>query len=316
MVYLRILRDASAIELRHLRYFLAVIEELHFGRAADRLAMAQPPLSRAIRRLEESLGVQLLTRSSRSVAPTAAGLVFAEEARRVLADVDRAVSAARHAGGATAELRIGCVYHLPPDRLHGFLEGLLAVDPEITSQVTHLPAMEQVRRLRAGELDLAIVLEIGEQPDVATEPMFAGEPLAAFVAASHPLAAREAIAPADVTDDTLIIFPRAANPALHDRSRALIEDAGFRFKDVLEATSIHPRDAMVLAGQGRGVYISLEHLGHETGAERVGIATRRLDPPIASPAPKLAWLASAPDGHHRRLDAALGVARKLYRESM
>ena len=309
------LRDQAAIELRHLRYFLAVMEELHFGRAADRLEMAQPPLSRAIRRLEESLGVQLLTRSSRAVVPTAAGIVFAEEARKVLAGLEQAVSVARHAGGASSELRIGCVFHLAPDLLHRFLGGLAAAGQDITTQVTHIASLEQVRRLRAGELDVAIFLEVGDQPDIAFEPIFPGEPLAAFLAVSHPLARRTVIAPADVAGETLILFPRAVNPALHDWTRALIEGAGFRFADVLEATSHHPRDAMVLAAQGRGVYISLAHLGRETGADRLDIATLGLEPPLVAPEPKLGWLATAPDGHHRRLDVARDVARSLYRQS-
>jgi DNA-binding transcriptional LysR family regulator len=92
------LTSAANVELRHLRYFLAVFEELHFGRAAARLHMAQPPLSQAIRKLEEELGVQLLQRTSRVVRATDAGRVFAEEARKVFACLDRAVSEARRAG--------------------------------------------------------------------------------------------------------------------------------------------------------------------------------------------------------------------------
>jgi DNA-binding transcriptional LysR family regulator len=88
------------IELRHLRYFLAVHEELHFRRAAERLRMSQPPLSHAIRQLEAALGVRLFERTSRSVRPTAAGLVFAKEAREVLASVESAVASARRAARA------------------------------------------------------------------------------------------------------------------------------------------------------------------------------------------------------------------------
>src|SRR5436309_15812072 len=105
----RALTSAIAIELRHLRYFLAVFEELHFGRAAERLHMAQPPLSQAIRRLEEELGVQLLQRTSRVVTATEAGRVFADEARKVFAALDHAVLEARRAGGLGAALRIGCI---------------------------------------------------------------------------------------------------------------------------------------------------------------------------------------------------------------
>ena len=88
-----------AIELRHLRYYLAVVEELHFGRAAARLGISQPPLSQTIRRLEDELGVQLLQRTSRSVVPTPAGLALAGEARRVLGALECAVAEARRAAG-------------------------------------------------------------------------------------------------------------------------------------------------------------------------------------------------------------------------
>jgi DNA-binding MarR family transcriptional regulator len=94
-----------AIELRHLRYFLAVSEELHFGRAAERLYIAQPPLSQAIRKLERELGVSLLRRTSRVVTQTEAGRVFAEDARNVLASFDRALAEARKAGGVGTNIR-------------------------------------------------------------------------------------------------------------------------------------------------------------------------------------------------------------------
>src|SRR5881396_207247 len=90
--------DIDRVDLRLLRYFLAVIEELHFGRAAKRLHISQPPLSQAVRRLEDQLGVDLLERSSRGVAPTDAGRAFAEQARRVLTGLDLAVAEPRRAG--------------------------------------------------------------------------------------------------------------------------------------------------------------------------------------------------------------------------
>src|SRR2546423_14881748 len=118
------------IELRHLRYFLAVVEELHFGRAAERLYIAQPPLSQAIRRLEEELGVQLLQRTSRVVTATEAGRVFADEARKVFAALDQAVVEARRAGGLGGALRIGWLPGRAIGRLVQCLRGLAAEGPE------------------------------------------------------------------------------------------------------------------------------------------------------------------------------------------
>jgi len=304
--------DPAAVELRHMRYFLAVMEELHFGRAADRLHMAQPPLSRAIRKLEDNLGVQLLVRSSRAVTPTAAGRVFADEARKVLASVDQAVAEARHAGGASTVLRIGCMLHLQPGRLHAFLDALAARAPDVTTEVTHLAALEQVRRLRGGELDVAIFLDVGDAPDIATEPMFRGEKLAAFVAESHPLAARDVVSSEDLADETLIIFPRSANPALHDRTRARFAEAGYRFRDVLEATSINARDALVLTAQGRGVYLGFDHFRHDVAAEGARVVGRPLAPGLSAPDVRLAWSTRTPEAASTRLSLVCDVARELY----
>lgn len=145
----------TRIELRHLRYFLTVVEELHFGRAPARLHMTQPPLSQAIRRLEDELGVRLLDRTSRVVTPTEAGRLFAEHARRVLTTLELAVAAARRAGAAVRLLRIGCVSYVPIVRVHHFLQALEERLPGGRAEVLHMTAIDQHQRLEKGELDLA-----------------------------------------------------------------------------------------------------------------------------------------------------------------
>jgi DNA-binding transcriptional LysR family regulator len=142
--------------------------------------------------------------------------------------------------------------------------------------------------------------------------MFPGETLAAYVARSHPLAANDAIRPADVGGETLIIFPRSANPVLFDRARAMAEDAGYHFRDILESTGIHARDGMVLAGQGRGVYLGFEHLGQEAGPDRHGLVVRPLDPVLQLPVTRLAWAPRSPGTAGARLEGAREVAREMH----
>jgi DNA-binding transcriptional LysR family regulator len=197
-----------AIELRHLRYFLAVSEELHFGRAAQRLHIAQPPLSQAIRKLEHELGVSLLRRTSRVVTQTEAGRVFAEEARNVLASFDRALAEARKAGGVGTKLRIGCAVDLAIEQLLRFLTALHETEPALEAHVTHLPASEQVARLRQGDLDLGIFFLAEEYDDLEMSPVFSGEHLAVFLPRDHRLAARKVLGPSDLAGETLVTFPR------------------------------------------------------------------------------------------------------------
>lgn len=296
------------IELRHLRYFLAVSEELHFGRAAERLHMSQPPLSQAIRKLEDELGVPLLQRTSRVVTPTEAGRVFAEEARRVLARLEVAVSEARHAGGAGSVLRIGCSPHLPIEWLHGFLGGLHERNPLMHAEVTHLLTLDQVKLLRAGELDLGIFHHAQTHDELELETLFPGEPIAAFLPTDHRLARKDVLRPDDLRDEALVMFPRAVNPALHDRVLALIEDAGYSFPSVHELGGANARDAMVAVARGAGVAVGPASLLELSKAERI-VIRRSLEPSPSMPHTVIAWRANPP----RYLRTALDAVRELAR---
>ena len=296
-----------------MRYFLAVSEELHFGRAAQRLPIAQPPLSQAIRKLEHELGVSLLRRTSRVVTQTEAGRIFAEEARDVLAAFDRALAEARKAGGVGTKLRIGCALNLAIEQLLRFLTALHETEPALEAHMTHLGAAEQVERLRRGDLDLGIFFYAENYDDLEMSPLFAGEHLAVYLPRDHRLAATEVLGPDDLVDEILVTFPREANPALHDHLLASFGAAGYRFRSVEEAGGLNARDLMVAVAERSGVAF-WPSLG-EGGEASTIVVERALDPPLTMPDTVVAW-AIAPE----RLPAALienirGLAKTLRWES-
>ena len=299
------------VEIRHLRYFLAVSEELHFRRAAERLHIAQPPLSQAIQKLEAALGVRLLERTSRAVAPTEAGLVFAEEARKVLASLERAVSKARRAANGRVQPRIGCVTHLPMDQLHGFLDALHRRDPSVRSEVTHLVTVEQLPRLRTEELELGILYFVqGFGFDgIEIEPLFEGTEMVALLPERHPAAAKERVGPADLADESLVLFPRAVNAPLHAWMLERITEAGYRFRGVHEVSGSDPRDIVLGVAEEAGV--ALVPLVYEDGWARGIVARRPLEVPVSMPPTVLGWHADARERLRPFIENARAVAREL-----
>jgi DNA-binding transcriptional LysR family regulator len=300
-----------AIELRHLRYFLAVFEELHFGRAAKRLRIAQPPLSQAIRKVEAELGVQLFERTSRMVSATAAGTRLATEARKVLAAFDVAVAEARLAGGSGTPLRIGCVPHLPIQPLLRFLESLHESDANVRVQVTHLNFLEQTKFLREGELDLGIFHVGADHTELEYEPLFRGEPVAAFLPPGHGLAERPVLKPDDLKSETLVVFPHEANPALHERTLERIDEAGYRFAAVREASGMNPRDVMLSVAEGLGIALGPVSLQEVSDVGSI-VIRRPLEPALTMPDMVVAWRADPPGRLKEKLDAVRGVAKALH----
>jgi DNA-binding transcriptional LysR family regulator len=296
--------------LRHLRYFLAVSEELHFRRAAERLHIAQPPLSQAIRKLEDELGVSLLRRTSRVVTLTDAGRAFAEQARSVLAGLDLAVAEARRAGGAGSALRIGCAPQLPIQLLLRFLGALHERESTVSTQVVNLLALEQVRRLRDGDLELGIFSYVEDFEGLELEPLFAGEPLAAFLRPDHPLAERDVVRAGDVSDQQGVVFPRAAGPALHDWLLAAFAGSGYHFASTREAGGVASRDLLLAVAGGLGIAFLPASLAHVGQAAHQIVTHLPLDPPLRMPETVIAWRVSPP----RRLESRLAMARAIARE--
>lgn len=299
----------AAIELRHLRYFLAVVEELHFGHAAEQLHVSQPPVSRAIHQLENELDLQLLERTSGGVTVTEAGKAFAEQARHVLALFDLAVAEARRAGGGASSLRVGGLDMLPIEPIQRFLNALREREPALEVTITHVSSREQIRRVRERELDLGIMPYAEDYRGIEMHPLFPGEPLEALVPRDHPRAETPVLTPDDLRDEVLITGPRAGNPALYDLFMALIGDAGYGFRSVHESDAANPRDLVLSVAAGDGVMfrpISFRAVD-EAG---INVTRAALDPEPTMPETVIAWRSDPP--HH--LGRVLSIAREVAAE--
>ncbi|MER6960916.1 MULTISPECIES: LysR substrate-binding domain-containing protein [unclassified Streptomyces] len=215
------------MNLRHLRYFIAVAEERHFGRAADRLHMAQPPLSQAIRQLESELGVELLHRTTRRVDLTDAGRAYLARARTILADVDEAAHEARRvAAGAVGHLAIGCVgsatYSLLPALSRRLATELPGVDFAFRGDML---APDQVEALRSGEIDIALLRPPVADPSLAVTPL-RRDRLVVALPADHPLAQRKQVRAADLGGCDLIVHSADRRSVMYGVVLGLLRDAG------------------------------------------------------------------------------------------
>lgn len=215
------------MDLRHLRYFVAVAEERHFSRAAERLHMAQPPLSQAIRQLEQELGVQLLRRTTRRVEVTDAGAAYLLRARAILAEVSDAGHLARRvASGSVGHLTVGCVgsatYSLLPTLSRRLAEELPGIDFSFRGEML---APDQVDALREGEIDLALL-----RPPVAdlslTVQTLRQDRLVVAVPATSPLVDRRQIRVRDLRDEDLIVHSAHRRAVMHEHVLGLFREAG------------------------------------------------------------------------------------------
>jgi DNA-binding transcriptional LysR family regulator len=185
------------LEVRQLRYFVAVAEELHFGRAAGRLGMAQPPLSRAIRDLERQLGVTLLERTTRQVRLTAAGEVLLRDARTALEAVTAAARRARQAGSPSPRLRVALKADVDGGLLPQILDAYRADDAALPPELVLGALGEQPQALRDGRADVGLLLCPFDDRGLDSEPLLT-EPLLVALAAADPLAARTRLCLADL----------------------------------------------------------------------------------------------------------------------
>jgi DNA-binding transcriptional LysR family regulator len=253
------------LELRHLWYFVAVAEELSFGRAAQRVGIAQPPLSQQIRRLEDTLGCTLFDRSGRRVRLTDAGSVLVTEARRLLADAAHTTQLMRSAGrGEVGTVTIGywssTLFSPLPAAVRRFRERF----PDVAVRLRELYPPHHIDAIRAGAIDIAILREPEPVEGIAVLPVLV-EPLVAAVPSDHRLATRRAIAPAQLRDEPFVLFPREALPGLYVKLLDLCRRAGFEPRVVQEVDAWHTIVSLVEAGIGVSL-IPASFEGRRTGA--------------------------------------------------
>lgn len=242
------------MELRHLRYFVAVAEERHFGRAAARLHMAQPPLSQQIKALEAELGVQLLRRTTRKVDLTDAGEAYLQRARALLAGVDEAGFEARLvAAGTIGRLTIGCVgsatYSLLPRLVRGLGAELPGIDFAFQGEML---VPDQVRSLGDGTVDIALLRPPIHDASLTIE-VLRHDRLVVALAADHPLATRERLRVADLEGHDLVVHTERRGAVMYNVVVELCRSAGFepRFRAEVSETST----LLTLVAGGLGVAI-------------------------------------------------------------
>ena len=240
--------------LRHLRYFVVVAEERHFGRAAERLHIAQPPLSQQIRRLEAALGVDLFVRTTRRVDLTDAGTAYLQRARAILASVDTAADEARRvAAGTVGHVAIGCVgsatYSLLPALSRRLAEDLPGVEFSFRGEML---VADQLTALRQGDIDLALLRPPVSDGTLTVIPL-RDERLVVALPHDHPLATRRQVRVVDLAAVDLIVHSAGRRSAMYDVVRRLFADANVTPRIRHEVGETSTLVTLVAGGRGAAV---------------------------------------------------------------
>jgi DNA-binding transcriptional LysR family regulator len=294
------------MELRHLRYFVAVAEELSFTRAAGRLHIGQPPLSQTIQALEHEIGARLFERNKRRVLLTEAGRLFLVDARRMLALSEQAKETARRAHlGEAGELRVGFTFSTPFTPL--FAEVVRRYRqryPGVLLTFHEIATLPQLTRIEARELDVGFVRPASMRlPPTLALTMLRRDPLLLVLPADSPLARQKAIAVKDLQDQAFVVFPKDAGTGIYHQIFDLCRAAGFAPHIAMEAGEPSTIIGLVAAGCGISVLPSSFE-----GIHMEGVVYRPLADPAATTAMLLARHA---EGGGPLVDAFVALAQEV-----
>jgi DNA-binding transcriptional LysR family regulator len=293
----------DGLSVRHLRSLLILAEELHFGRAAERLGIAQSALSQQLRRLEDMLGTELLTRTSRRVALTPAGVEMRAGAERLLGELDRSILRTRAAdAGQLGIVTIGSQAAALNSLVPGIIAEIGRRALALQVQPRQLTSQEQAAGLLTGAIDIGLVREVDPRPGLRLETLLA-ESVQAVVGSTHRLAGQATIDLADLADEPFVLWGRAGSPAFFDEIIGACRAAGFSPNIVYELRGSQARQGAVAAGLG----VSLEAASYADSRHRHVRFLQLTGAPITARI-QLAWTPARPDP---RRDLVLDVARQI-----
>ncbi len=239
------------MELRQLRYFVAVAEELHFRRAAERLHISQPPLSQQIRALEDELGFALLIRTRRRVELTPAGAAFLRDARALMSELEGAVATARRIdAGQTGRLRVGFVGSALLSIVPGTVERFRASRPGVEIELRERSTVDQLRAVAAGVVDIGLVRPPIEYADELHAETVLRERTVAALPAAHPLASMTRVPLRRLAAEPLVLFPRDQAPGFHDLLIEALAGTGAGPRVIQYAPEMLTIIGLVAAGTG------------------------------------------------------------------
>jgi DNA-binding transcriptional LysR family regulator len=294
------------MELRHLRYFVAVAEELHFSRAAERVGIAQPPFSRQIKTLEEEIGAPLLWRSKRRVELTEAGKVFLLDARGILARAEHAAHTARRAArGEIGRLTVGFVSSAFYGEFTSIFHLMRARHPDVALALQDLTSEEQVQAMKEHKLDVGLLRPPVPGAESLSSEIVFREPFVVALPRNHKQARQKSIDIKDLAQESFLMVPRSLGPGFYDQIIRYCAQSGFAPKVALETTSTQTIVSLIAGGMGVSlVPHSLQSL------RRAGVVYRPLKAP--APATELAvmW---RPDDSSPAVSLLLGIIRQVAR---